>query len=217
MEKAWKQHFKKAWHFFWHDDSFTSFAINIVAAFLTIFFIVYPLLGLVLGTNFPIVAVISESMEHGLHNGRLCDVHPQDFKESFDNYWEVCGSWYEERGITKEQFKDFPFDQGFNKGDVIVLWGADKNNVEVGDILIFQGLLPQPIIHRVVKVWEEDGKQYYQTKGDHNNDSIQGSNGEEKISEERIYGKGAVRLPYLGWVKIIFVELMRFFGWNIQR
>lgn len=215
MEKGWKQHLKKAWHFFWHDDSFTSFAINIVAAFLVIFFVVYPLLGLALGTSFPIVAVISESMEHGLHKGKICDVYTQEFKESFDNYWKACGSWYEEQGITKEQFQDFPFNQGFNKGDVIVLWRA--HNVEVGDILIFQGQLPQPIIHRVVKVWEEEGKHYYQTKGDHNPGTISGPNGEEKISEERIYGKGVLRLPYLGWVKIIFVELVRFFGWNIQR
>src|SRR3989338_4007486 len=208
---------KKAWNFFWHEDSLSSWLANIVVAFLVIRFILYPLLGIVLGTSFPIVAVISESMEHDLHDGRLCGNYYPEFKESFDNYWEACRSWYEERGITKEQFKDFHFPKGFDKGDVIVLWRAHKDNIKVGDILIFQGDLPQPIIHRVVKVWQEDGKTYYKTKGDHNSASISGSGGEEKISEERIYGKGLVRIPYLGWIKILFVELVRPLGWNIQR
>ena len=198
---------KKAWNFFWHGDSLGSWLANVVVAFVVIRFIFYPLLGVVLGTSFPIVAVISESMEHGLHDGRLCGNYYADFKESFDNYWDSCGSWYEQREITKGGFSSFHFSNGFDKGDVILLWRANKNNIKIGDILIFQGDRPQPLIHRVVKIWEEDGKIYYQTKGDHNSASLTGSGGEEKISEERIYGKGIVRLPYLGWIKIAFVNL----------
>ena len=216
MEKKWK-HLRKGWNFFWHDDSLASWAANVVIAFLIIKFILYPLLGLILGTSFPIVAVISESMEHGLHEGKLCGNDYSTFKESFDNYWDACGKWYEDQGITKEQFRDFPFSQGFNKGDVIVLWRANRNNIEVGDVLIFQGSKPQPLIHRVVKVWEEDGQRYYQTKGDHNSGTISGNGGEEQISEARIYGQGSFRAPYFGWVKILFVDLVRPLGWNIQR
>ncbi|MDP3698438.1 MAG: signal peptidase I [Nanoarchaeota archaeon] len=212
MDKGGK--LKKAWHFFWHEDSLASFAVNIGVALLVIIYVVYPLLGMVLGTSFPIVAVISESMQHGLHNGKLCDAYFVEFKESFDNYWDVCGSWYEEQGISKERFKSFPFAQGFNKGDVIVLWRANKDNLEVGDILVFQNDRPQPIIHRMVQIEEEDGKSFYHTKGDHNRGSIAG---EEKIDQGRIYGKGLFRVPYLGWVKILFVELVRPLGWNIQR
>ncbi len=208
---------KKAWNFFWHDDSLTSWVANVAVAFLVIRFILYPLLGVVLGTSFPIVAVVSESMEHGLHDGRLCGNYIQDFKESFDNYWEVCGSWYEQQGISKEQFKRFPFQNGFDKGDVIILWRANEENTEVGDILIFQGNRPQPLIHRVVKVWEEDDQKLYQTKGDHNNGIISGEGGEERIIQDRIYGQGVLRVPYLGWVKILFVDLVRPLGWNIQR
>ncbi len=215
MAKKWKEQGKKAWQFFWHGDSFASLLANIVVAFIIIKFILYPLLGLTLGTSFPIVAVISESMEHGLHDGRLCDAYLTDFKESFDNYWEVCGNWYKQQGISKEEFKSFHFDQGFNKGDVILLWRANSNNIHLGDILIFHSSRPQPIIHRVVKIWQEDGKYYYQTKGDHNSDSIPGE--ETKIDESRIYGKGVLRIPYLGWVKILFVEAVRPLGWNIQK
>ncbi|HLD79453.1 MAG TPA: signal peptidase I [Candidatus Nanoarchaeia archaeon] len=217
MEKNWKHSIKKAWNFFWHDESITSWALNVVVAFLLIRFIFYPVLGIVLGTSFPIVAVVSESMEHGLHDGKLCQGYFVEFKESFDNYWEACGNWYEGQGISKEQFESFRFKNGFDKGDVIVLWRAHRENLQVGDILVFQANKAQPIIHRVVKVWQENEEYYYQTKGDHNEDSIAGGLEETKISEERIYGKGVLRLPYLGWVKILFVDLVRPLGWDIQR
>ena len=212
-----KEHLKKTWNFFWNDDSIWSWIANIIVAFLVIRFIVYPVLGLLLGTSFPIVAVISESMEHGTHNDIICGSKHVEFPESFDAYWSVCGQWYESNGITKEEFKKFPFKNGFRKGDVIILWRAHKDNIELGDVLIFQGSKPQPLIHRVVKVWEEDSQMYYQTKGDHNSASISGSLGEEKISEDRIYGQGIIRVPYLGWMKILFVDAVRPLGIRIER
>jgi len=210
--KKWS---KKTWNFFWKEDSVWSWLANVVVAFLLIRFIVYPVLGIMLGTSYPIVAVVSESMEHGLYHNRLCDQYLAEFPESFDNYWEVCGNWYEQQGIDKQQFLQFSFKNGFNKGDVIILWRP--NNLELGDILVFQANKPQPIIHRIVKVWDEDGKTYYQTKGDHNGDSDSRTIQETKISEERIFGKGIIRIPYLGWLKIIFVDAVKPLGINIQR
>lgn len=212
-----KQWSRKAWHFFWEDDSIWSWLANIAIAFVLIKFVVYPLLGLFLGTSYPLVAVVSESMEHGLDGGVICGQAFDHFPESFNNYWSTCGYWYDSREITKEQFDTFPFRDGFDKGDVILLWRANKENIQVGDILVFQGGKPQPIIHRVVKVWQEEGKYYYQTKGDHNSNSITGEMGELKISEDRVYGKGLVRVPYLGWVKIIFVEMLRPLGIKIEK
>lgn len=207
----------KIWYFLWHDDSLASWLVNIVLAFLLIRFVFYPLLGVVLGTPFPIVAVVSESMEHGLHNGVICGQSFPSLQESFDNYWDICGPWYVQNNISKEQFETFPLQSGFNKGDVILLWRANENNVEVGDVLVFQANKAQPIIHRVVKTWQEDSNHYYQTKGDHNSDSITGGIGENKINSQRIYGKGVVRIPYLGWVKILFVNALRPFGIIIER
>lgn len=223
MATPWRKihhHSRKCWHFFWHDNSIWSWLANVVVAFIVIRWVVYPLLGLLLGTSFPIVAVVSESMEHRVDGGVLCGQQLRDFRESFDNYWEVCGGWYEEKGIRREQFRSFPFPDGFDKGDVIILWRATRENLQVGDILIFQGQRPQPIIHRIVDVREERGGQgsvTYQTKGDHNSDSIQGEYGELSIGKERIYGKGILRVPYLGWLKILFVNAVRPLGINIQR
>jgi signal peptidase I len=212
MNKKHKHQLKKAWKFFWDSDSTLSWVLNLVVAFIVIKFLVYPGLGLALGTDFPIVAVVSESMEHGLHQDVICGQSFPEFDASFDNWWDLCGSWYQNIGITKNQFQSFPLKNGFDKGDVIILWRADK--VNVGDVLIFQAYRTQPIIHRVVKV-HSDGT--YQTKGDHNSNSIVNGLEETSINHNRVYGKGLLRVPYLGWVKILFVDLMQVFGVNIVR
>ncbi len=229
MTKKWHQ---KAWKFFWHDDSFASWVANIVVAFIVIRYLLYPVLGIILGTSFPIVAVVSESMEHSIspvciysESGlcmeysntefQLCGQRFTQFHDSFENYWRICGSWYENNAITKEQFATFPFQGGFDKGDVIILWRAHK--IDVGDILVFQAHRAQPIIHRVVKIWEENGETFYQTKGDHNSNSISTGLQEHRIHEDRVFGKGIIRIPYFGWVKILFVDLVRPFGIVIQR
>ncbi|HLD01085.1 MAG TPA: signal peptidase I [Candidatus Nanoarchaeia archaeon] len=203
---------KKVWLFIWKGDSFWSWLVNAIIAFIAIRFLVYPLLGLILGTGLPIVAVVSESMEHGLHNQRICQQTIEEFRDSFTNYWDVCGEWYEDIGITQEQFSAFPFKNGFNKGDVIILWRANVNNIQVGDVLVFKSIQTQPIIHRVVKILEEENEIFYQTKGDHNSESISGTYGETKISQGRILGQGVFRIPYLGWIKILFVDAVRPLG-----
>ncbi len=217
MSKTFKHYTKKTWHFLWHDDSAASWLANLVVAFIFIRFIFYPVLGVIFGTGFPIVAVISESMEHGLHNNVLCGQQFDQFKESFNNYWSICGYWYEQRNITKQQFQSFGLNDGFRKGDVIIIWRANENNIQLGDTLVFQGNRAQPIIHRVVKIWEKDGQKHYQTKGDHNSGSINGQNSEEDITLNRIYGKAIAKVPYLGWVKILFVQLLAQFGIIIER
>ncbi len=154
-------------------------------------------------TEYPLVVQVSESMEHGLYNDLLCGRKYENFTESFDNYWDVCGEWYEKMGISKEEFQSFPLLDGFNKGDIVLIKGVEPNEIKVGDIIIFQGSKPQPVVHRVVRVWQERGEIYYQTKGDHNSDSISGL--EDSLNSSKLLGKATSRVPYLGWIKIIFV------------
>ena len=59
-----KDSFKKTWRFIWHDDSWASWFVNIIIAFILVKFLIYPGLGFILGTTHPVVAVISGSMEH---------------------------------------------------------------------------------------------------------------------------------------------------------
>jgi len=85
---------KRFWHFVWEEDSLLSWVVNIVLAFVLIKFIIYPGLGFVVGTQFPIVAVVSGSMEH----------HPS----SFTGWWDDHKAWYEGHAISAESFQEFP-------------------------------------------------------------------------------------------------------------
>ena len=177
---------KRIWNFIWEDDSLISWVVNVILAFLIVKFLIFPGLGLVLDTSHPVVAVVSESMDH---------------RGNFDDWWERQGSWYEERGIMKEEFMQYDMKNGFKKGDIIFLRGKDK--FEIGEVVVFSANSNNPIIHRVVE--KKDGK--YQTKGDANSDSSK-TLGEVDISKERVIGKALFRVPFLGWVKVWASEIV---------
>lgn len=198
----------KIWYFIWHEDSLESWIVNIILAFILIKFIVYPGLGLILSTSHPVVAVVSGSMDHGLEKRgnvyEICgNIYPEyAFKRNFDNWWDNCGEWYVERDIYKEEFKSFPMSNGFSKGDIIVLRG--KNNLEIGDIIVFHGGQNYPIIHRIVEI----NGDLYTTKGDHNKIVAEL---DQNINQERIIGSAYFKIPYLGYIKILAVDLLNVF------
>ncbi|MBT5021499.1 signal peptidase I [Candidatus Woesearchaeota archaeon] len=199
-----KDIWKKVWHFIWEEDSWLSWIVNIILAFLIIKFIVYPILGFVFSTTHPIVAVVSGSMEHD---------------ESFEDWWDskaqcgvqLCtqGEHYAQYGIMQDEFLKYKYKNGFNKGDIIILYGKDPGEIKRGDVLVFEAGKSNPIIHRVVKVTNSESEVYYTTKGDHNPTS---SNFEKMISEDTIIGTGSIRIPYLGYIKIGFVKLLELIG-----
>jgi len=198
MDKTKLKHIlKKTWWFIWEDDSIWSWIVNIILAFVLIKFIVYPGLGLLLNTSYPIVAVVSGSMEHD---------------GNFDNWWNGQEDWYLGHNITKEEFSNFNFKNGFNKGDIMILYGKKPGNIKLGEVIVFRSGRPDPIIHRVIRKWELGGKYYFQTKGDHNVDSIKSLGLDEtNINEEQLLGKAVIRIPLLGYIKIWFVELINLF------
>ncbi|MBW3010710.1 signal peptidase I [Candidatus Woesearchaeota archaeon] len=216
MTSEKKSLFKKIWYFIWEDNSIWSWIVNVILAFLIIKFLVYPALGLGLGTSYPIVAVISSSMDHALANGEMCGKYPVNYQSDLEDFWRVCGDWYEERDITFEQFKEFPLKNGFKKGDLIVLKGRDPKDINIGDIIVFQAsdprVKPEPIIHRIVKKTAIDSEYIFQTKGDHNKDQIDDFIVKETyVSQDRLLGKGWFKIPYLGYVKILFVDFINIF------
>ncbi|HII65640.1 TPA: signal peptidase I [Candidatus Woesearchaeota archaeon] len=192
---GFKRRAKRVWKFIWEDDSVWSWVVNIVLAFVLIKFVVYPGLGFALGTSHPVVAVISESMEHN---------------EPFDDWWSNGGQWYRDHGISKEEFSQFILRNGFNKGDIIVLRGA--KDAEVGDIIVFQSGRPDPIIHRVVKMGATGNGKVYQTKGDNRRTNQQQIRNalldETNIPENEVIGKALFKVPFLGYIKIWAVELL---------
>lgn len=211
MKKLWFR-IKKFWHFIWNDDSLLSWVLSIIVAFIIIRFLFYPVLGIMLGTSHPVVAVVSPSMEH---------------PGSFNSWWETHEEFYDDFGISVNDFENYRFSNGFNKGDILVI--TSYGGFEVGDVIVFNAREPYPIIHRIVNISEG----IYQTKGDNNpgfvvkyydprlgifsstpSDSSILIIDERNIIEKDIIGKAIFRIPYLGYVKIVFVEAFSAIGFS---
>jgi len=202
----WKDALKKTWHFLWKEDSLLSWIVNIVIAFILIKFIIYPGLGAMLGTNLPVVAVISESMEHNANfetwwnsETATCSSNPLNISRC------TQAEWYAMKNINEEQFRKYHFSNGFNKGDIIVLKGVNFDKLQVGEIIVFQSGLSYPIIHRVV-----EKNDVIQTKGDHNPTQIVSTKLDERyITADELIGKAWFKIPWLGYIKIRFVDGLR--------
>ena len=173
-----------------------------------------------MGTSLPLAGVESSSMDHGIVKddyGRLniCGKIVQEKENlNFDEYWQICGGWYENNNISKETFQEFSLKNGFSKGDIIIVWG--RFDPKIGDIVIFQAneesYAPRPIIHRIVSMENNT----IQTKGDHNAKQLTASNNNYKtdettITKEQLIGKAIFKIPYLGYLKIWLVEFFNLF------
>ena len=93
---------KKVLKWLWDEEHWAAWWINVLIAFIVIKFIVYPGMAALTGSSFPVVAVVSESMEHDVQYGQICGYDMESFPASFDTYWDVCGDWYENNGISKK-------------------------------------------------------------------------------------------------------------------
>ena len=106
---------------------------------IVIIFVILLVLRLAFGPTaglMPMVGVESGSMEH------------------HSDSWEI---WLKSHGLSETEIEKFPFQDGFNTGDMIVTrWGE----VKLGDVIIFKRDLGHwrgnepPLIHRVVGIVE---------------------------------------------------------------
>jgi len=184
---------KKIYRFIMYDDSIWSWILNIIIAFILVKFIIYPVLGFALGTSLPLVAVISGSMEHD--------------HMTFDNWWEKNEELYKVYDIDKEEFSTYKFKNGFYKGDVIVL--GRFGDSEVGDVLVYKSYTHNyPIIHRVIYINDEDNT--FQFKGDNGETNKVPDSG--MVEEDQLLGRALFKIPYVGWLKIAFTDLLRWTG-----
>jgi len=176
----------KVWHFLWHVDSWKSFLADAILILLIGKFLLYPAVGVLMGNDYPIVAVVSGSMDH----------HGMDF----DVWWAQNGAWYEQNGISKVEFEQFYLKDGFKKGDMLFIRNSD--GLRIGDVIVYSAPhRSEPIIHRIIYL-SEDGS--VSTKGDANLGQL---GFENSISESQIHGKSVFLVPKLGWVKVGFYEL----------
>ena len=168
---------------FLKEDTWPSWivALALVIAFIKAIF--FPALSIITGAPLPLVVVESCSMYH---------------PAPFENWWTDNSAWYKTNNISKETFARFPFKNGINKGDIIVVWGHDSYNL--GDIIIFNSRTRYPVIHRIIST------EPLSTKGDNNPDRF---SIEENIAGNTLMGKAVGRIPYLGWVKLIFFDFLK--------
>jgi hypothetical protein len=127
-----------------------------------------------------------------------------------------------------------PFDRTLHVNDIIIIQGVDAKSLKTdypnSDIIVFQNpLLPEDdphskIVHRIVSSVEVNGKLYFYTKGDGNppadwpnpaestdmwysSYSDPTSTYEGAISQDYVYGKVVMRVPWLGVIAIKLQEL----------
>jgi hypothetical protein len=189
-ERREENNLKNFWDWLWNSESIWSYLVFLVLVFIIVKFIFLPGLSFIFQTSLPLAIVESSSMDHyslqtpGISGNSICGKtfeNSQFFNK--DEYWATCGDWYTQNtNITKEEFNGF----NFNK------------DIQIGDVLIFNGGRSNPIIHRVISL------NPIQTKGDHNSAQLPE---EKNISPAQIIGVAKAKVPYVGWVKLFFVEL----------
>lgn len=145
-------------------------------------------LGILLKTDMPVVAVISDSMTHD----ELTEVNHYQYLETYFDY-------------SREEIDSWPISSGFLRGDVLVVKGTD--DLKVGDVIVYH-IYGQdvPIVHRIIKL---DGN-LIATKGDHN-DSY------DPWVPVKIHGKVVGVIPFLGWPKIILIESINLIKFILTR
>lgn len=131
------------------------------------------------GTNLPVAAVQSGSMEPNIPTGSLIFVQAVDPSEIVAGPPPV--------------------------GDTVIYV---QPGTRVADYFIFTSYDPLPISHRAIDKVEVDGTYYFLTKGDANIYPDQSpSNPLSWVPEDRIIGKVVYSIPYLGYPFLWFKNI----------
>ena len=85
--------FLKFWRFL-KQDTWQSWIVSLILAFVFIKFIFFPFLSWSFATSLPLVVVESCSM-----------FHPDDF----ESWWDRNGAWYDSHAISRDEFESFAF------------------------------------------------------------------------------------------------------------
>jgi len=91
----------------------------------------------------------------------------------------------------------------YEKGDAIIYEKVDTNDIEEGDIIVFEKnkIL---VSHRVIKIKEDSTKRYFYTKGDANN-----APDNDYTNEEDVRGVVKRVVKYIGYPTVWINELFR--------
>lgn len=145
--------------------------VEVISLFLVVGVIYFGVKGaMILGfrTPSPMMGVSSGSMRH------------------LDGSWK---NYYEQENYNPSTF---PFQGGLERGDLVFVKGVDSfNDIQIGDVIVWQKGDGKRIIHRVADINEE--QRSFSTKGDANLESERG------IRLKHVIGKAVFSVPYLGY------------------
>ncbi len=193
--------------------------------------------GTVLNTDKPVVSVVSCSMYPEYHKGDILIVNGQDYGDiEVDDVviyrvpdridFSMKGNEYTleknspindesaETGIGQVELMNVQPDLSNGNDAAVLSVGGDKVTVRDGDALTVSGTeieverissMPIPVVHRVI----EKGEHSLQTKGDANNAQL---DFESDVRPFQIHGTTAFKIPRLGVVKILAMDLVGFQG-----
>lgn len=89
----------------------------------------------------------------------------------------------------------------YHAGDIIVSRTVAYETLQVGDIVVFrQG--DHRVVHRIIDIQPEDAEVWFTTKGDNNNMV------DPPVHSSQIEGRVILQIPKIGWVSIIFRQLL---------
>jgi signal peptidase len=83
-----------------------------------------------------------------------------------------------------------------NIGDMTIVLHTKPADIKIGDIIQYNGET-EPIIHRVIDKYQEQGQTIFITKGDANN-----APDPKPVNEKQVIGKTTLTIPKLGWASI---------------
>lgn len=145
------------------------------------------------------MGVISDSMKH-------------DASVDWEKYFTDRGArgiLFRQRGLSQVISEDhlynpeeFPIRGGFTRGDLVIIKGVNSvSEISVGDVLIIKRNHEIPLTHRVLAVWEENGKIRFTTKGDYNGYLL---GDDAVVYPEQVVGKVVFVIPKLGNISLWF-------------
>ncbi len=94
----------------------------------------------------------------------------------------------------------------YDVGDILVVKGQDYEDIERGDIVVYRTEeMNIPVVHRVI----EKNPGYLETQGDNNQGQL---DFEENVTPDQIHGTTAFKIPRVGLVKLLAMDLAGFSG-----
>lgn len=110
-------------------------------------------------------------------------------------------SKYKPYNITINDFYHFPYPNGLYIGDMMIIFPINTEYLEKGDVILYKGISifkGEDIFHRIIGY---NGTNFI-IMGDNNPGPIYIED-EEDMPPSRIIGVGILRIPFLGYIKLL--------------